>query len=308
MLAKRLWIAGSVCCSLLFFPRSSPAQIKTVTIQPEKPAVNFPATITVTGGTNPCGAVQVNWGSLDDGLAPEVITYPITTLPWSKQQTWKSLGPRHIVVIGMGNCTGQASLDITVVPYGRTPQPPTITAVIGTSTPGGIAAVTGSGFGTAPGTVSAHLKTWNGLPKLVQLEPASWKGGLIEVHWPADVVGVRAQDATIDVTTSSQHTSNARKISFVPELVAKVLPYQDVALIACGKDSNVDNCIDFVDPADNGWTSMGCSSDSSFCGSHENAWAAIGDDSGEDIYAITVKNDWLLDHMEFTTRIRAADR
>ncbi len=80
MLAKRLWIAGSVCCSLLFFPRSSPAQIKTVTIQPEKPVVNFPATITVTGGMNPCGAVQVNWGSLDDGLAPDGDhAIPITT-------------------------------------------------------------------------------------------------------------------------------------------------------------------------------------------------------------------------------------
>jgi hypothetical protein len=50
---------------------------------------------------------------------------------------------------------------------------------------------------------------------------------------------------------------------------------------------------------------LGCPSDSSFCGSHENAWAAIGDDSGEDIYAMTVKNDWLLDHMEFTYKDQA---
>ena len=296
MKTRRLWIIASIC---VLFGRPVAGQVQAITVQPEKPIVNFPATITVTG-MNPCGAIQVDYGSLDDGLPPTVITHAITSLPTSVKQTWKSVGPRQIVVTGMGNCTGKAFHTITVVYPGRSPQPPTITAVIGTSTPGGVAAITGSGFGTTPGTVRAHLNTWNNLKKVVVLEAGPWKSGLIEVHWPTDLTGVRDQDATIDVTTSGKQTSNARKIHFVPELVTEVLPYQDVALIVCGKDSNVDNCIDFVDPDDNGWTSMGCSTDSSFCGSHENAWAAIGDDSGDDIYAIKVVNDWSLDHMEFT--------
>ena len=83
-------------------------------MQPEKPIVNFPATITVTG-MNPCGAIQVDYGSLDDGLPPTVITHAITSLPTSVKQTWKSVGPRQIVVTGMGNCTGKAFHSITVV-------------------------------------------------------------------------------------------------------------------------------------------------------------------------------------------------
>ena len=233
-------------------------------------------------------------------IASTVITHAMTSLPWSKSRPGNRSDRGRSSSREWGTAPVRRPDSITVVYPGRSLQPPTITAVIGTSTPGGVAAITGSGFGATPGTVRAHLNTWNNLQKVVLLEAGPWKNGLIEIHWPTDLIGLRAQDATIDVTTSMYHTSNPRKIQFVPELVAEVLPYQDVALIVCGKDSNVDNCIDFVDPDDDGWTSMGCSSDSSFCGSHENAWAAIGDDSGDDIYAIKVVNDWLLDHMEFT--------
>ncbi len=297
--AGRLWILVAAC---LLAARPVTAEITGISVQPNEPYANFAATITVTG-TNPCGAIQVNYGSLDQGLPPTVIVHPIISLPWKLKQTWKSVGPRHIVVKGEGNCTGQASLDIKVVPYGRKAPDtthPTITGIIGTSTPGGVAAITGSGFGNTPGKVQAHLLTWNIQPRHVFLEVGSWKNGLIEVHWPTDISNVTAQDATIDVTTSTNHTSPNHLITFVPELVAKLLPPKDVTLMRCGNDSNVDDCNGVVDPDDDGFTWPECSSDSSFCASHYNVWGAIGDDSDEDRYDILLKNDWFLDHMEFT--------
>ena len=97
-----------------------------------------------------------------------------------------------------------------------------------------------------------------------------------------------------------ESTSEKHLITFVPELVAKLLPTEDVVLLKCGSDSNVDDCNGVVDPDDDGFTWPECSSDSSFCASHYNVWGAIGDDSDQDIFDITLKNDWFLDHMEFT--------
>ena len=116
-------------------------------------------------GTNPCGAIQVNYGSLDQGLPPTVIVHPITSAcpGRTSRPAWKSVGLRHIVVKGEGNCTGQASLDIHAVHYGRKPPDTTNpSGIIGTSTPCGVAAITGSGFGNTPGKVrrqAADLRT-----------------------------------------------------------------------------------------------------------------------------------------------------
>ena len=141
----RLWIL-STAWSLLF-PAIAAAQVTGMTVTPAKPTVGFPATITVTG-KNPCGAVEINYGALAAGDPPTFITHAITALPYSVKQTWTSVGPRHLTAKGQGHCTGQASIDITVAGFGRPAQPqtPTITGVIGMSTPGGIIAITGHHF------------------------------------------------------------------------------------------------------------------------------------------------------------------
>jgi len=142
----RLWILSTA--SSLLFPAIAAAQVTGIAVTPAMPAVGFPATITVTG-TNPCGAVEINYGALAAGDPPTIITHAITALPYSVKQTWTSVGPRHLTAKGQGNCTGQASIDITVAGFGRPAQPrtPTITGVIGMSTPGGIIAITGRHFG-----------------------------------------------------------------------------------------------------------------------------------------------------------------
>ena len=88
--------------------------------------------------------------------------------------------------------------------------------MIGTSTPGGVAAITGSGFGATPGTVRAHLNTWNNLKKVVVLEAGPWKSGLIEVHWPTDYRWCETRTRTIDVTTSGRHTATRERFISSP--------------------------------------------------------------------------------------------
>ena len=58
--ARRLRIAACLSVVVLVLAaRPSTAQIKAVTVQPEKPIVNFPATIR-SPEMNPCGAMQVD--------------------------------------------------------------------------------------------------------------------------------------------------------------------------------------------------------------------------------------------------------
>jgi Big-like domain-containing protein/BACON domain-containing protein/all-beta uncharacterized protein len=84
----------------------SNAQVTAVTVSSPR-TQDSPATVTVHG-TNPCGAVQINFG---DGQAN---TYPTTTLPVSFAHTWTSGGYKTVTATGHGNCTGQVSSTIFV--------------------------------------------------------------------------------------------------------------------------------------------------------------------------------------------------
>jgi hypothetical protein len=76
-----------------------------------------PVEITVTG-TNPCGAVRLDYG---DGT--ERITHAITQIPVTIRYTYKQPGRYQIHAEGMGNCDGVASTAIQVV---QPPVPPVV--------------------------------------------------------------------------------------------------------------------------------------------------------------------------------------
>ncbi len=182
------------------------------------------------------------------------------------------------------------------------------------STPGGIIAITGHHFGTVSAIVRTHLTSWDGKPKVLDLEVASWKDGLIEAHWPS-FFGLRDQDATIEVAPFGRPVSQPHPIRFTPELVGEILPAAEVKVVSCGTDSNFDGCNAFGDPDDSVTTILffsigspwGCEHPgpwtlATLCGHHENNWGAIGNDADEDVFEITLDNDWLLDHFEFVTK------
>ncbi len=98
----------AVLALLLVSVTSANAQVTSVQVTPSPAIVGQPATVTVTGGAAPCGAVQINYG---DG-APT--TYPISGLPFVQSHTWIAAGSYPVVATGQGNCTGEASVTLTV--------------------------------------------------------------------------------------------------------------------------------------------------------------------------------------------------
>jgi YD repeat-containing protein len=86
---------------------AGPSRVTSIVVSP--PRVNQAATITVYG-TNPCGAVQINFG---DGNAPYL---PITGLPYTTTWTWTTTGPKTVTASGQGNCSGITSTSIVVNP------------------------------------------------------------------------------------------------------------------------------------------------------------------------------------------------
>lgn len=86
------------------------AQVTKVEVTPSPATLKQPATVTVTGGSAPCGAVEINYG---DGTT---ITYPITRLPVERSHLWSTIGNKPVVATGQGNCTGQATVMVLVSP------------------------------------------------------------------------------------------------------------------------------------------------------------------------------------------------
>jgi hypothetical protein len=117
------------------FTVSGIAAAGTVTaVKASAPSAAVGVAVSVTAsGTNPCGAVHIDYG---DGTA---ITYAITGLPSTQTHTYQKPGPYAIVARGMGNCDGEASTRIEVT--GQAPPPPRVAPN----------EITGVGFTPRPG-------------------------------------------------------------------------------------------------------------------------------------------------------------
>jgi hypothetical protein len=93
--------------------------VQGVTVKPNPVAAGASAAVTATG-TNPCGAVFVDWG---DGTA---ITYAIYSLPATQTHAYASGGRFKVIAKGMGNCDGEVAttLDVKGPPPAPPPAPP----------------------------------------------------------------------------------------------------------------------------------------------------------------------------------------
>ncbi len=75
--------------------------------------------VTLTAsGTNPCGAVSLDYG---DG---KTVTHPISELPASVTYVFSTPGTYRVVARGMGNCDGETSSTLRVVEPRRAAPPP----------------------------------------------------------------------------------------------------------------------------------------------------------------------------------------
>jgi hypothetical protein len=294
-------------------PSIAQAGVTGVTVSPSAPTVNQPAMVTVTG-TNPCGAVEINFG---DG---EVTTFPLQTpgLPFTATHTWTTSGPKTVTAKGQGNCTGQVMASIQVKSSTNiaalckqidcstvlTALKPAITATFGFATPGGTLALIGKNFGTNPGSVVATLTTWTGGETTRTLSVIEWKNTMVGVDWPSDIAGVKHHNAALRLTTANKWTSDPRIVTFFPHEDFKVLPWGDVKVVSCGTDGNVDACNGQQDPDDDGFSAGGADS---FNGFHYNVWGAIGNDSGTDKFQVALKNDWVMQSLGWSVNVDAGE-
>jgi PKD domain len=94
-----------------------------ISLNPNPVSAGTPVTATATG-TNPCGAVFIDWG---DGTA---ITYPISTVPATQTHTYSAGGRFSVLAKGMGNCDGEVKATIDVAGPPAPPPPPASAATI----------------------------------------------------------------------------------------------------------------------------------------------------------------------------------
>jgi hypothetical protein len=115
-------------------PAQQRGVVTGISVNPNPASAGTAVTATATG-TNPCGAVYIDWG---DGAA---ITYAIYSVPARQTHTYTGGGHFAVVAKGMGNCDGEVKTSIDVRPPPTpAPAPPpasdlTITAVDMTPSP-----------------------------------------------------------------------------------------------------------------------------------------------------------------------------
>jgi hypothetical protein len=295
------------------------AQIQGVSVVPSSPVVDQPATITITG-QNPCTAVMIN-----PGTGPGIVsTTRIIGLPHTLQHTWTTAGTKTVTAIGSGACTGHAARTVhvkesssilrlcTQVGCGERPKMaflnPQISATFGFNTPGGILAIAGNNFGPNLGSVAVSLKTWSGKLLQKQLVVTEWTDTLVGVTWPPDISGVRQQSVALALTTS-EGRRDWRSITFFPETEFKTLPKNDVQVLSCADDGNFDQCNHVRDDDDlvdlDALPTEFQSPIHAIVGTHVNAWAAVGNDSGTDGYRIALHNGWTLEHLHWSVSVDA---
>ena len=108
------------CCLLLTSVSAAHAQGSATSVAVSSRTIVAGGTVSVTvTGTNPCGAVRINYG---DG---DAITYAITGLPVTQTHVYRQAGNYTITAEGMGNCGGAPTTTLGVsAPPAPPPAPP----------------------------------------------------------------------------------------------------------------------------------------------------------------------------------------
>ena len=299
-------------------PVPADAQVMKVVAKPPTTLLNVPVVIEVTGGSVHCAGLEIDF---NDGLGPQ--KYSRQQLPFQVSRSWPDVDadtlPNTKVVKARGvGCGGEATATVTVREELTLVPRPKIESYFGFATPGGVAGIVGAAFGAKQGKVQARLKDWKGTSEVIDLDiiddsntgAPEWKPALIGVEWPSQLAGFPFQDAAIWVTRPDGKSSSEHTVQFKPALELRMLPQPDVKVVSCSSDANFNGC----NAA--GGTSGSCAFDSapflsetenSISGRHYNCWGAVGDDSGTDVYQVTLAHDWALEELEFHKFVEAGE-
>jgi hypothetical protein len=177
---------------------------------------------------------------------------------------------------------------------------PVIDAVLdvplGALKPGTRLYLKGSRFGTQKGKILVQGNFPGGQFELtdVKWESDTKANGLV----PQSVKGQPNQTVGVILMTSYNLKSDPWNMKFEGR-EEKYLTSNDVSVLHCGNDGNCNTC-NQVSICDAQFVA-GCSAEFAICGSHINNWGTVGDDVGDDIYSINLKNGWLLKSIDVVT-------
>jgi type II secretory pathway pseudopilin PulG len=188
---------------------------------------------------------------------------------------------------------------------GLTRLPPQITKVLGIIQPGGVVLLGGVNFGDKPGSVRMIVQNTSVDLRLENLE---WYRTGIGGRIPNLPTVVNGAGARFVVETSSGQTSNVWLVNWVLEV--RRLTTADLRVANCSQDGNINRCnstksssycAGMYSPV---WVDLPAElDDSSIFASHTNCWGAAGDDSGIDVYEISLKNGWVLLEYSFESAV-----
>jgi len=194
-----------------------------------------------------------------------------------------------------GNPTLEVKKKFTAVPgLHMLAKKPEITQVSSTPTgtlkPGSRVYVKGVNFGTAKGKIIMKGNLPDGQ---IYLENVTWINHLTAQGFiPKSLNGEPAQKVEIVIETAGGTQSDPYKweLDFTGREI-KLLT-SDVVGVMCGNDANCNTC-NQTGTCDSEFVA-GCLTKYAICGEHVNNWGTVGDDVGDDIYSINLKNGWVL--------------
>jgi hypothetical protein len=290
-----------VLCSLLFITGLVVAQtIKNVTPSGGNIMTNSPVTIRwlALGTTNKFKVILLRNGVKVGVIQDDVSAGNGTrSIPWPAGQHIggkASLGPGYRIKVKEKNkpTAGMSAHSFEIVQTPIIKMKPTIqqmfTAPLGALKMGTQLFLKGAFFGTEKGDILMYGNFPQSPVSLVDVNWVSSKkvNGVVPVF---NTTGLPDQEVEIRVKTADNMLSNARQISFVGRKEQKILQKSDVVVIQCGNDGNSNICNSLTQAMQPGLA---------ITGYHSNNWGAIGDDVGDDIFQISLKNGWVLESMK----------
>lgn len=304
---------------LLLAPLAAEAggEVKGVSASPSPANAGTPVTITVTGKGDPCQNLDLDFG---DGTPHTTYSGPLDP-PKSFPHTYTTAGNKTIIAKGVNTCQKEASTVLTI-------QQPSIAQLCATincgaifacvtpkieqvlffskMTPGGTVALKGCGFGGTAGQLFlTGLTRYTGEALApIPLTILEWKGTLIGATIPSTITAVKDQQVKLHVKTYNNVLGNEYPVNFRATQEVKLLPYHDVKVVFCSADANMNWC-NGTQPGWGGVYQMGLAPDCghTYWGSHGNCLLCVGDDTGTDIFEITLKNGWLFDSFQKEVKV-----
>jgi hypothetical protein len=147
--------------------------------------------------------------------------------------------------------------------------------------------ISGENFGASKGDILMYGSFPN---SPLAFENVEWVStSRVRGYVPQAANGRPNQTVTIKVKTAGNILSNGMTTGFIGR-ETKLVNYADVAVVQCGNDGNCNWCNDVM--ASDLCYIVKRHDEAAIRGVHRNSWGTVGDDVGDDIYQISLKNGW----------------